>query len=69
VCDVYRQAQELKEQGVHVVSTDEKTGIQALERAHPTLPMKPGQRKIPLWLEKFLQCLDATVTGPKPKAQ
>jgi len=25
-----------------VVSTDEKTGIQALERKHPDLPMKPG---------------------------
>lgn len=25
-----------------MVSTDEKTGMQALERAHPTLPMKPG---------------------------
>jgi transposase len=24
------------------MSADEKTGIQALERAHPTLPMKPG---------------------------
>lgn len=24
------------------MSTDEKTGIQALERAHPDLPMKPG---------------------------
>ena len=30
-------------QGVHIVSTDEKTGMQALERAAPTLPMKPGQ--------------------------
>ena len=25
------------------MSVDEKTGIQALERLHPTLPMKPGQ--------------------------
>lgn len=25
-----------------MVSTDEKTGIQALERKHPDLPMKPG---------------------------
>jgi hypothetical protein len=40
---LYAQAQELHEQGVRVVSTDEKTGIQALERKHPTLPMKPGQ--------------------------
>lgn len=42
VCDVYKQAQELQDHGSHVVSTDEKTSIQALERAHPTLPMKPG---------------------------
>lgn len=28
--------------GVHVVSLDEMTGIQALERLNPTLPMKPG---------------------------
>jgi transposase len=27
---------------VHVVSTDEKTGIQANERAHPTRPLQPG---------------------------
>lgn len=25
------------------MSTDEKTGIQALQRSYPTLPMKPGQ--------------------------
>ncbi|MBF0459952.1 MAG: transposase [Magnetococcales bacterium] len=29
--------------GVHIICTDEKTGIQALERAHPVLPMRPGQ--------------------------
>jgi len=27
---------------VHLVSSDEKTGIQATERKHPTKPMKPG---------------------------
>ncbi|MCL2624065.1 MAG: transposase, partial [Planctomycetaceae bacterium] len=30
------------EQPTHTVSVDEKTGIQALERAAPDLPMKPG---------------------------
>lgn len=40
VCDAYHQAPQLSEQGVHTISTDEKTGIQALERKHPTLPMK-----------------------------
>ena len=39
---MYRQAPALHEQGVHVISTDEKTGMQALERLHPTRPTKPG---------------------------
>lgn len=43
VCDTYHQALDLHEQGVHTVSTDEKTGIQALERMLPTLPMKAGK--------------------------
>ncbi|MFH1934545.1 MAG: IS630 family transposase [Pseudomonadota bacterium] len=42
LCQVYQEAQQLQEQGVHAVSTDEKTGIQALERNHPTRPMLPG---------------------------
>ena len=29
--------------GAHIVSTDEMTGIQALERIAPTQPMRPGQ--------------------------
>jgi transposase len=41
VCELYAQAQDLQKQNVHVISTDEKTGIQALERKHPNLPMKP----------------------------
>lgn len=43
VCKLYHQAQELHEQGVRLVSTDEKTGIQALERSHPTRPLRPGK--------------------------
>ena len=31
------------ESGVHLVSTDEKTGIQALERVHPDQPAAPGK--------------------------
>jgi DDE superfamily endonuclease len=42
VCELYGQARVLHKQGVHVISTDEKTGIQALERTHPTRVMKPG---------------------------
>ena len=43
ICDVYRNAAALEATGTHVVSTDEKTGIQALERAAPTLPTRPGK--------------------------
>lgn len=42
VCSTYAQAQAIHEQGGHIVSTDEKTGMQALERIHPTLPTRPG---------------------------
>ena len=42
VCKFYAMANELHQQGEHIVSTDEKTGIQALERKYPTLPMMPG---------------------------
>ena len=41
VCAAYQQAPAVAQDGGHVISTDEKTGIQALERAAPTLPMKP----------------------------
>lgn len=43
VCQLYLQALSWYKQGIHVVSTDEKTGIQALERQHPSRPMLPGQ--------------------------
>ena len=43
VCDLYERAGALAEQGIHLVSTDEKTGIQALERRHPDIPMGPGR--------------------------
>ena len=40
---LYEQAPVLIEAGERVLSTDEMTGIQALERTHPTLPMGPGR--------------------------
>lgn len=50
VCTVYAQATALQphdghtqEAAVHIVSLDEMTGIQALERAAPTLPVRPGR--------------------------
>ena len=42
VCRLYREVQTLHARGMHVVSVDEKTGIQALERK-VTTAMKPDQ--------------------------
>lgn len=40
---LYQAAPALAEEGTHVISTDEKTGMQALERIAPTKPPAPGQ--------------------------
>ncbi len=42
VCEFYAEAPAAYARGAHRVSTDEMTGIQALERKHPTRPMRPG---------------------------
>jgi hypothetical protein len=42
-CQVYQQAPELAKQGERTMSTDELTGVQALERKHPGLPLAPGK--------------------------
>lgn len=42
VCALYAQALELHQEGIHVVSVDQKTGIQSLERIAPTQQMQPG---------------------------
>jgi len=43
ICDLYRQAPRLAEQGERVLGTDELTGVQALERKEPNLPLAPGK--------------------------
>jgi hypothetical protein len=43
ICALYREAPVLVEQGERVMNTDELTGVQALERKHPGLPMAPGK--------------------------
>jgi transposase len=40
---LYEQAPELAAQGERTISTDEMTGVQALERKHPGLPLAPGK--------------------------
>jgi len=63
VCDLYEQAGRLAEQGVHLVSTDEKTGIQALGRLHPDIPMGPGavQRREYEYVRHGTLCLTANL--------
>lgn len=43
VGEAYLAAPALAQQGVHTISTDEKSGIQAIERDAAALPMRPGQ--------------------------
>src|SRR5215213_3417313 len=61
VCEHYAQALTLHEEGVHLVSSDEKSGIQALERLHPSLPKLPGlvERQEHEYVRHGTQCLIA----------
>jgi len=43
VCALYRAAPLLAEAGERILSSDELTGVQALERKHPGLPLAPGK--------------------------
>jgi transposase len=43
VCGLYRQAPALAERGERVISTDEMTGVQALERKEKDLPLAAGK--------------------------
>ena len=42
---LYRDAARLEEMGIHVVSTDEKTGMQAKERIRDDIPARPGRTR------------------------
>ena len=41
-CRLYASAPQQAKQGERTISLDELTGVQALERKHPDLPMQPG---------------------------
>ncbi len=43
ICTLYAYAPVLHALGAHILSCDEMTGIQAVERIAPTQPMQPGQ--------------------------
>ena len=43
ICNAYHEAEQNSKNGIHTISTDEMTGIQALERIHPDKPPAPGR--------------------------
>jgi transposase len=43
ICTLDQEAPRLAQAGEQAVSTDELTGVQALERKHPGLPLAPGK--------------------------
>ena len=59
MCEIYQSAKILHEQGIHLVSCDEKTGIQAIERMRTG--MKPGrvERHETNYVRHGTQCLIA----------
>ena len=61
ICSLYREARALHEQDVHLMSTDEMTGIQALERLQATLAAIPGkiERRASDYKRHGTQCLIA----------
>lgn len=59
MCNLYHSAQALKEQGVRVVSCDEKTGIQAIERLITSMKKGQAERREANYIRHGTQCLIA----------
>lgn len=66
VCRLYLDAPRLYQRGELVLCVDEKTSIQALERARPTAPGAPGrpERRDPEYVRHGTRCLLATLVVP-----
>lgn len=45
ICEIYKDSGEYERNGIVILSTDEKTGIQALKHKHPAKPIKVGSCK------------------------
>ncbi len=63
ICFLYKNAIQMHQEGVHIVSIDEKTGIQAIDRADPNLPMKSNspEKKEHEYVRHGTQCLIANL--------
>ena len=70
ICRLYLKAPALYRQGELVLCTDEKTGIQALERKHPGKPAGPGRIELrePEYVRHGTRCLLATFVVPTGEA-
>jgi DDE superfamily endonuclease len=66
ICRLYLEAPRLYEHGELVLCADEKTGIQALERARPTTAGAPSrpERRDPEYVRHGTRCLLATLVVP-----
>lgn len=59
LCQLYHDAAQLHDDGVHVISCDEKTGIQALERQITPMKVKQAERQDSSYVRHDTQCLIA----------
>lgn len=59
ICDLYADAHNLQAQGIHLISCDEKTGIQALERVVTSMKAGHVERQDSSYDRHDTQCLIA----------
>lgn len=59
LCQLYHDAPKLHADGIHLISCDEKTGIQALERHVTPMKEKQVERQDPNYIRHDTQCLIA----------
>jgi len=66
LCRLYLDAPRLYQQGELVLCVDEKTGIQALSRLHPTKPVRPGLPALQEfeYVRNGTRCLIGTLVVP-----
>jgi transposase len=69
ICKLYVQAPVLYQQGEVVICTDEKTGMQILERKHPTILAQPGkpEKREHEYIRHGARCLIASFVVPTGK--
>ena len=69
ICKLYVQAPGLYQHGELVICTDEKTGMQILERRHPTILAEPGkpEKREHEYIRHGARCLIASFVVPTGK--